>query len=115
MVQYGFPVPTNVPLARPLGDTGAPQKRAPVAVKAEVDSGVDVVADEAIMEEEAAATVAGEVWGEAERRRLMDDMFILGQQRFAREAGSNNLKFETLVSCSWSFEKDVLCFFSLFR
>lgn len=99
MVQYGFPVPTELPLARPLGDTDAVQNRASAAAKAERDSGVGSVADEATPEEGAAAAEGeSEEWGEVARRSLMDEMFMLGQQRFAREAGSDSLKFETLVS-----------------
>lgn len=102
MVQYGFPVPTELPLARPLGDTDAAQNRASAAAKAERDSGVGSAADETTPEEGVAAAAEGEgeseEWGEVARRSLMDEMFMLGQQRFAREAGSDSLKFETLVS-----------------
>ena len=60
-----------------------------------------IVADKATEEEGSAAAVAAdEDWGEVASRGLMDEMFMLGQQRFAREAGGDNLKFETLVSCS---------------
>lgn len=102
MVQYGFPVPTAVPLARPLGDSDAVQNRASATAKAEMDSGEGSVADKATpgvgVEAAAAERGGGEEWGEVARRSLMDEMFMLGQKRFAREAGSDNLKFETLVS-----------------
>lgn len=37
-------------------------------------------------------------WGEAQRRALMDELLLRGQQRFAREAGGNNQDFEIMVS-----------------
>lgn len=120
MVQYGFPVPTTVPLARPLGDTDVVQNRASATAKAEMDSGEGSVANKAApgegMEMAAAEGGGGEEWGEVARRSLMDKMFMLGQQRFAREAGSDNLKFETLVSLlsCLPFEKAVVCVHVLF-
>lgn len=94
MVQYGFPVPPTVPLARPLGESGASQNRISATAKVAVDGGASAAAGE--------TAEGGEVrmqeWGEQSRRDLMDELFLRGQQRFAREAGSDNQQFEILVN-----------------
>lgn len=101
MVQYGFPVPSTVPLERPLCDpdtlnrdsaAAAVQEKAAVAAPAPAEGGRTEVEGEA---EEGAE--GGEGWGE-ERVVLMNDLFLRAQQRLAREAGGDERQFEMSVS-----------------
>lgn len=92
MVQYGFPVPSNVPLARPLADTATLRDRVSTRAKATGDEGSKAAA--AADREEALVTE----WGEVVRRGLMDELFMRGQQRFARQARGDKRRFEILVS-----------------
>lgn len=73
MVQYGFPVPRNLALPRPLMDRHYATKG-------------DRPADG--------------MWTEDEGRVLMDELFLRSQQRFAREckaAGEGHPEFDMLV------------------
>lgn len=93
MVQYGFPVPSTVPLSHPLGDVDVLRDRA--AASASTAAARNEEEDSSSINEEEAME---QQWGEGARRALMDELFMRGQQRFATEAGSNTQRFETLVS-----------------
>ncbi|CAM9247000.1 unnamed protein product [Pylaiella littoralis] len=98
MVQYGFPVPSTVPLERPLCDSdalnrdsaaGAAQEKATAAVAAAAAEGGPTEGQD----EAEGVTDVGEGWGQ-ERVVLMSDLFLRAQQRLAREAGGDELHFE---------------------
>lgn len=130
MVQYGFPVPSMLPLQRPLcdpdafirdsiaaaqgGDTAAAP--APTAGSDTTDSGDGSAAGE----KEGAGRVGGgsvteegggdqadgdgewDGWGEETRVGVMNDLFRRAQERFAREASGNERQFEMRVR-GWSW------------
>ena len=84
MVQYGFPVPPMVLISRPLGDPASRRDRSSTAMP--VPGGKEGERTSSTLE------------GDAYRLDLMDELFMRGQQRFAREAGGDNQRFEVLVS-----------------
>ncbi|CAN0415310.1 unnamed protein product [Ascophyllum nodosum] len=83
MVQYGFPVPPMVLISRPLGDPASRRDRSSTAMP--VPGGKEGEGTSSTLE------------GDAYRLDLMDELFTRGQQRFAREAGGDNQRFEVLV------------------
>lgn len=113
MVQYGFPVPPAVPLERPLCDPDAlvrdsiAVERAAAAAAAEAgrQPEADGETEERVVGDlpKGAERQEGEdtgAWGGRgeERVRLMNDLFMSAQERFAREAGGDERQFETRVS-----------------
>lgn len=99
MVQYGFPVPSTVPIERPLcdpetlnRDTAAAAAQEKPAAAAAPEGGPTEVEDEV-----EGGAKEGEGWGE-ERVVFMSDLFQRAQQRLAREAGSDERQFEIGVS-----------------
>lgn len=117
MVQYGFPVPPALPLERPLCDPDAlvrdgiaAERAAAAAVAAEArqpEVGGETDGRGGARDlptgaegEERQDTGDSEEWG-GERVRLMNELFTRAQQRFAREAGSDERQFEMRVSL-WS-------------
>lgn len=98
MVQYGFPAPPTIPLARPLTDSGGLRDRVPAKAQAGAPGGEGgEAATGSERDEQEEEDVGVEQWGELQRRQLMDELFMRGQQRFAREAGGDDQQFETLV------------------
>lgn len=108
MVQYGFPAPPTIPLARPLADAGALRDRVsvtapPTAATAEEEGeegeegGQEAATGSETGEQEGEEGVGVEQWGELQRRQLMDELFMRGQQRFEREADGDDQQFEKLV------------------
>lgn len=116
MVQYGFPAPPNVPLERPLCGSDAlvrdtvavameEGKETAGAATAAAAAGEGVVGGgdagglpaAAAQEEEEERGSRGAL-SEAGRVGLMNELFLRAQQRFAREAGGHERRFEIGVS-----------------
>eukprot|EP00903_Cladosiphon_okamuranus_P008723 g8355.t1 len=110
MVQYGFPVPPELPLERPLCDPDA-LVRENVAAEQKAAAAAAAMAEERQAEEggEAEGGVAGDLptgavendpgdprWGE-ERVGLMNELFRRAQERFEREAAGDERQFEIRV------------------
>ncbi|CAM9302999.1 unnamed protein product [Ectocarpus sp. 4 AP-2014] len=112
MVQYGFPAPPNVPLERPLCGSDAlvrdavavameQGKETAGAATATAAAGEGVVGGgnaeglpaAAAQEEEEERGSRGAL-SEAERVGLMNELFLRAQQRFAREVGGDERRFE---------------------
>lgn len=117
MVQYGFPVPSELPLERPLCDSDAlvreniaAEQKAVAAAAAEARQPEEGVEAEGGFAGDLPTGAEGNEqedagWGE-ERVRLMNDLFMRAQERFAREAAGDERQFEIRVSlsgCVWVF------------
>ncbi len=111
MVQYGFPVPPNLPLERPLCGSNDPVRDSSAEAKAAAGAGLAGAAGgrggegggEGDAEEELPAEGAdGEEsrggLGQETKVGLMNELFLRAQQRFAREANGDELQFEIRVS-----------------
>lgn len=99
MVQYGFPVPSTVPLERPLCDPKTLNRDAAAAAAQEkaTEAAVPEGAPTEVEDEVEGGTTEGEGWGE-ERVVFMSDLFLRAQQRLAKEADSDERQFEMGVS-----------------
>eukprot|EP00752_Nemacystus_decipiens_P006521 g5872.t1 len=119
MVQYGFPVPEELPLERPLCDPDAlvrentSAEETPAAAAAAVEATAEVEDREPEAGVEAKVEVAQDLPAGAEREAqadaeesgglgeervgLMNELFMRAQERFAREAAGDERQFEIRV------------------
>lgn len=123
MVQYGFPVPSELPLERPLCDPDALVRETIAAEQKAAAATAAAAASQPEADGETQEGAAGDIpygaegeegegvggWGGSgeERVDLMNELFMRAQQRFAREAGGDERQFEIRVSLwynrvSWS-------------
>lgn len=113
MVQYGFPVPEEFPLERPLCDPdalvreniAAEEKAAAAAAEASQPEAGGETAEEvargpppAGAEGEEQEDAGGSGGMGEERVGLLNELFMRAQERFAREAAGDERQFEIRVS-----------------